>query len=159
MKLSPWGSQVLIDREGCVLTAYEDSVGVLTIGVGHTSAAGEPEVEPGMSIAMSEAWRIFAQDNDMFEEVVNEAITAPMEQHQFDAFTSICFNIGGGAFSSATFVKSFNAGASPDQVTAEILWWDIPSEIVPRRQGEAVQFRDAVYVARIDPMPPPSATA
>jgi lysozyme len=153
MKLSPRGSQVLIDREGCVLTAYEDSVGVLTIGVGHTSAAGEPEVEPGMSIAMSEAWRVFAADNDMFEEVVNEAITAPMEQHQYDAFVSICFNIGGGAFSEATFVESFNMGASPEQVTAEILWWNKPPEIIPRRQGEAVQFRDAVYVARIDPMP------
>ena len=159
MKLSPRGSQVLIDREGCVLTAYYDSVGILNIGVGHTSAAGEPEVEPGMTITMSEAWRIFAQDNDMFEDVVNETITASMAQHQYDAFVSICFNLGEPQFRGATFVKSFNVGASADQVTEEILWWDTPSEIIPRRQGEAVQFRDGIYVARIDPMPPPSATA
>jgi lysozyme len=155
MKLSARGSQVLIDREGCVLTAYQDSVGVWTIGVGHTSAAGEPEVEPGMSIAMSEAWRVFAQDNDMFEEVVNDAISMPMDQHEYDAFVSICFNLGETQFRGATFVESFNAGASTDQVTAEILWWNKPPELVPRRQGEAVQFRDAAYVARIDPMPPP----
>jgi lysozyme len=155
MKLSPRGSQVLIDREGCELTAYLDSVGVLSIGVGHTSAAGPPEVVEGMTITMAEAWAIFARDTDEFEEVVNEAITAPMEQHEFDAFTSICFNLGETQFRSATFVESFNAGAPKEQVTDEILWFNQPPEIIPRRQGEAVQFRDMVYVARIDPMPPP----
>jgi lysozyme len=104
---------------------------------------------------MSEAWRIFAVDTDEFEEVVNDAITAPMEQHEYDALTSIAFNLGETQFRSATFVESFNAGADKQQVTDEILWWDEPPEIIPRRQGEAVEFRDAVYVARIDPMPPP----
>jgi len=156
MKLSPRGSQVLIDREGCVLTAYPDSVGVLTIGVGHTGAAGAPEVTPGMTISMAEAWMIFARDNDTFEDVVRSAIHAPTTQSQYDAFVSIAFNIGGGAFQDATFVKSFNDGAPKEQVTAEILWWNQPPEIVPRRQGEAVQFRDGDYIARINPMPEPS---
>lgn len=154
MKLSPRGSQVLIDREGVMLTAYQDSVGVWTIGVGHTSAAGPPDVYPGMEITMAEAWRIFADDNDLFENVVNDAIEVPMEQHEYDAFVSICFNLGETQFRGATFVKSFNHGAPREQVTNEILLWDIPSEIIPRRQGEAVQYRDGDYVARIDPMPP-----
>jgi lysozyme len=155
MKLSPRGTQVLIDREGCELVAYQDSVGVWTIGVGHTSAAGPPEVTPGLTITMAEAWRIFAGDNDEFEAVVNSTIKVPMEQWQYDAFVSICFNIGAGAFQGATFVESFNDGAPVEQVTNEILWWNQPPEIIPRRQGEATQFRDAVYIARIDPMPPP----
>ena len=155
MKLSARGSQVLIDREGCELTAYYDSVGVLTIGVGHTSAAGAPEVTPGMTITYAQAWQIFAADNNTFEDVVNNTVVAPMDQHEYDAFVSICFNIGGSAFSGATFVKSFNDGAPKQQVTDEILWWDTPSEIIPRRQGEATQFRDTIYIARIDPMPGP----
>ena len=155
MRLSPRGSQVLIDREGCELDAYYDTVGVLTIGVGHTSAAGPPEVTDGMTITMSEAWVIFGRDNDTFEDVVNNAVTAPMTQNQYDALVSICFNLGETQFRSATFLESFNLGADPEQVTDEILWWNEPDEIIPRRQGEAVQFRDNVYVARIDPMPPP----
>jgi len=155
MKLSPRGQQVLIDREGCVLTAYYDSVGVLTIGVGHTSAAGPPKVVPGMTISADEAWEIFAVDNDEFEEVVNRVITAPMEQHEYDAFVSICFNLGEGQFSGATFVKSFNVGAHKNQVCNEIGWWNKPPEIIPRRQGEQLQFRDGDYIARIDPLPPP----
>src|SRR5215472_1243186 len=153
MKLSQRGNQVLADREGCVLTAYKDSVGVLTIGVGHTSAAGPPKVTAGMKITQAEALEIFDRDNNQFEDVVNKAITKPMQQHQYDAFVSIAFNIGGGGFSGSTFVKRFNAGESDQRVTEGILMWNKPPEIIPRRQGEAVQFRDGDYIARIDPMP------
>jgi GH24 family phage-related lysozyme (muramidase) len=152
MKLSAKGSQVLMDREGCELTAYQDSVGVWTIGVGHTSAAGEPKVSKGMVISTDQASDIFALDVRQFEDVVNGAVAQPMEQHQYDAFVSICFNIGGSGFREATFVKSFNMGAGIAKVTEEILWWNKPREIIPRRQAEAVQFRDGKYVARIDPM-------
>lgn len=156
MPMSQRGIQVLTDREGLRLTAYKDSVGVWTIGVGHTSAAGPPEVTPGLKITEKQAFDILAKDLKTFEQSVEKAISKPMEEWQYDAFVSICYNIGGGAFSGATFVKSFNAGAPANQVTNEILWWNKPKEIIPRRQGEAVQFRDQVYVARIDPMPAPS---
>jgi lysozyme len=128
-------------------------VGVLTIGVGHTSAAGAPQVTPGMTITYAQAWEIFAVDNNMFEDVVNDTIEAPMEQHEYDAFVSICFNLGETQFKSATFVQRFNNNESKESVTEAILWWNSPSEIIPRRQGEATQFRDRVYIARIDPMP------
>ena len=157
MILSPRGMQVLIDREGCSLTAYQDSVGVWTVGVGHAATSGTPPIPvEGMVITEKQAWQIFEEDTDEFEEVVNECIEQPMETWEFDAFVSICFNIGGSAFRGATFVERFNADESKDRVTEAILFWNQPSEIIPRRQGEAVQFRDNFYVARIDPMPPPA---
>ncbi len=39
------------DFEGLRLTAYQDSVGVWTIGYGHTG----PEVKPGMTISQAQA--------------------------------------------------------------------------------------------------------
>jgi GH24 family phage-related lysozyme (muramidase) len=36
MKTSTAGRAAISAREGCILTAYKDSAGVLTIGVGHT---------------------------------------------------------------------------------------------------------------------------
>jgi len=42
MDLSAIGKAVLIAREGRRLHAYRDSVGIWTIGIGHTSAAGRP---------------------------------------------------------------------------------------------------------------------
>ena len=155
MKLSLQGQQVLIDREGMELEAYYDSVGTITIGVGHTSAAGLPQVHEGMRITEAEAWVIFSKDSDTFEAVVNDAITVPMEQHHFDAFTSLCFNLGETQFRKATFVECYKAGDF-DGCLEAVLWWNKPPELIPRRQGEYCQLRDGLpYIARIDPIPPP----
>lgn len=146
MKISSAGVAVLRDREGCELTAYCDTAGVLTIGVGHTSMAGAPEVHEGMTITQEEADQIFDRDLDEYEEAVGEAVTAPMAQNEYDAFVSICFNIGAGGFAGSTFVQRFNDGDRQGCAEA-ISWWDTPSEIIPRRNAERVQFLG--YVARV----------
>ncbi len=46
--------------EGCRLTAYKDSGGVWTIGIGHTSAFGQ--VYEGMCISQQDAQLLFASD-------------------------------------------------------------------------------------------------
>ena len=155
--LSDRGTQVLVDREGLELEAYQDSEGYWTIGVGHAETCGRPPIPcEGMTISEDQAFAVFDQDNDVSEAAVRDAVTREMAQHQFDAFVSICHNIGESGFKTSTFVERFNAGASDDEVAEAIGWWNKPPEIVPRRNGEAVQFRDALYVARIDPMPPSS---
>jgi GH24 family phage-related lysozyme (muramidase) len=50
MRTSAGGRKAIAQREGNKLTAYLDSVGILTIGVGHTSAAGVGFVRPGTNI-------------------------------------------------------------------------------------------------------------
>jgi lysozyme len=147
MEISDAGIDVLIEREGIRCEAYQDSVGVWTIGVGHTSAAGPPEVTPGLVITEVQAAEILDADLDEFEAVVNEIITQPMTQFQFDAFTSICFNIGQGAFRDSTFAARFNNNDVLGCAEA-ILMWNKPPEIIPRRQGEYVQFLSG-YIARI----------
>jgi lysozyme len=147
MQMSERGLEVLKEREGCKLTAYYDSVGVLTIGVGHTSAAGPPEVTPGLTITEEEAEEILDRDLDQYEQAVSEAVTADMTQCQFDAYTSLCFNIGPGAFADSTTVERFNMGEIEEAAEA-ILYWNKPPEIIPRRQGEFVQFLGG-YVSRI----------
>jgi lysozyme len=78
-----------------------------------------------------------------------------MPQHHFDAFVSICYNLGETQFRSATFVERYNAEDFGGCLEA-VLWWDKPPEIIPRRQGEYCQLRDGLpYIARVDPVPPP----
>lgn len=141
------GVEVLREREGCKLTAYLDSVGVWTIGVGHTAAAGEPIPCEGMTITQEEADEIFDRDLDAYEHTVADALIVETTPNQFDAFVSICFNIGQSGFTTSTFVERFNAGDIAGCAEA-ILWWDSPSEIVPRRQGEYVQFLGG-YLPRV----------
>jgi lysozyme len=92
------GRAALVAREGCRLSAYRDSAGVPTIGVGHTGRAGPPPVALGMTITRNEAEAIFAADLAPFEAAVLRAVAAPLTQNQFDALVSLAFNIGTRGF-------------------------------------------------------------
>jgi lysozyme len=147
MRTSPTGQSVLLVREGVKTRAYRDSVGVWTIGGGHTSAAGPPKVVPGMTITMAQAKEIFARDLVQYERAVENAVTRELMQNEFDALVSVCYNIGTGAFKKSTIVKRLNAGRAPEEVAAAIMMWTKPAEITSRRQAEADQYLTPYDVA------------
>lgn len=109
MRTSAAGRKAIAVHEGNKLTAYLDSVGVLTIGVGHTSAAGPPVVKKGMKITAAESDEILSRDLAAVEADVNNLVKVPLTQNQFDALVSIVFNIGGPAFRRSTLLKKLNA--------------------------------------------------
>ncbi|GAB4072810.1 peptidoglycan-binding protein [Ancylobacter sonchi] len=138
--MSAIGLAALIAREGRKLTAYKDSVGVWTIGIGHTSGAGAPVPYAGLTITAAEADAIFARDIVKYEDAVRDAIKVGLADHQFDALGSLCYNIGPTGFAGATFVKRINTGDTPARIRAAILMWRKPTEILSRRTAEADQF-------------------
>jgi lysozyme len=148
MKMTDQGRKLLMEREGCKLKAYQDSVGVWTIGVGHTSAAGPPKVRSGDQITQAQAEIIFADDVAEFEDGVTMLLAgAPIAPHQFDAYVSLAFNIGLGAFAASTSLRKFLEGAH-DHAAQAILLWNKPAEIKARRRGEHQQFLNLQHVAR-----------
>jgi len=146
--LSAIGIEALVGREALKTKAYLDSVGIWTIGVGHTAAAGAPIPYKGLTITRDEALAIFARDLQAYEDAVRDAIKVPLADHQFDALGSICFNIGQGGFKGSTFVKRINAGAPASEIRAAILAWRKPAEIISRRTAEADQFQTP-YTTRL----------
>ncbi len=140
MDLSPVGREALEKREGCRLEAYRDSVGVWTIACGVTTASGLIKVTPGLRITEAQADDLNARAFSKYAGYVRAAIgDKPIQQHQFDAFVSIVFNIGPGGFQGSTFLRKFMAG-DPKGCADAILLWKKPAEIIPRRQAEADQF-------------------
>lgn len=139
MDLSPIGRAALKAREGEVLTAYRDSVGVLTIGVGITTASGLIKVTPGLTITAATSDALFTEAVKAYAKPVS-ALGLKLEQHQFDALVSLCFNIGQGGFSGSTVVRRLKAGDIAGAAEA-ILMWNKPAAIISRRQGEYDQFR------------------
>ncbi len=137
--MSPAGRAALTKREGCRLVAYLDSVGVPTIGIGHTGRAGPPTVAMGMTITQAEADAVLARDLASFEFAVNRAVTVPMTQNQFDACVSLAFNIGATGFAGSTVVHKLNAGDIGGAADA-FLMWVRPPELRLRRDGERTQF-------------------
>ena len=148
MELSSKGFDVLHEREGLELTAYLDTTGVLTIGLGHTSAAGPPLVYEEMTITEDQAEEIFRNDCETFRAECGHAVKVALTQYEFDAACSLLFNIGSTNFLGSTFLRLLNEDDKAAAAEAMLLW-NKPPEIVPRRQGEYVQFTEGRYVARV----------
>lgn len=139
MDLSPIGRAALKAREGEVLTAYKDSVGVWTIGVGLTTASGLITVTPGLRITAATSDALFTEAVKAYAKPVND-LGVKLEQHQFDALVSLCFNIGQPKFGASTVARCLKAGDLAGAAEA-ILMWNKPAAIISRRQGEYDQFR------------------
>lgn len=139
MKMSAIGRAVLAAREGVRLTAYKDSVGVWTIGVGHTAACGMPVPRAGLTITAAEADAAFARDLAGFEAAIAKALKVPVSENEFDALVSLAFNVGAVAAAGSTAIRMLNAGNRAGCATA-ILLWKKPASIIDRRDGERDQF-------------------
>lgn len=143
MKMSQGAIDALLKQfEGCKLKAYRCPAGVCTIGYGHTSAAGKPLVNDGMTITQAQANAILASDLVKFEQAVTALLKQPVTQNQFDTLVDFAYNAGVGALRSSTLLKKVNA-AQFDDVPAELMKWtkggpekkSLPG-LVRRRQAE-----------------------
>ena len=144
MKTSQQGLDLLIAREGKRNDAYLDSVGVPTIGVGHTG----PEVHLGLHWTDDQVADALRADLDRFEDAINSSVTVGLEPYRFDALVSFSFNIGVGAFQSSTMRKQINRGQF-ELAALQFDRWHIPASITSRRNGEREQFAGRAFMARI----------
>ncbi|UIZ98219.1 lysozyme [Acinetobacter johnsonii] len=108
MVVSLFGVDLICGFEGERLTAYDDGVGVWTIGFGTTVYPNGIKVKKGDTCTEAQAKAYMANDLKKFESAVNNAVTVPLNQNQFDALVSLAYNIGTGAFSKSTLVKKLN---------------------------------------------------
>ena len=110
MKTSPVGINLITSFEDLRLAAYDDGVGVWTIGYGTTVYPNGIGVKRGDSCTKTQAMSFFQYDLRRFEATVNQAVKVVINQNQFDALVSLTYNIGEGAFKGSTLVKELNAG-------------------------------------------------
>lgn len=98
-------SLTLITRwEGCSLSAYEDSVGVWTIGYGHTLGVAEYlEIAPYQAI-----WWIKSELVKYAKGVTDALPNVTLMPYEYGALTSLCYNIGIDAFANSTLCKKIN---------------------------------------------------
>ncbi len=97
------GLRLIKSFEGLRLNAYQDAVGVWTIGYGTTR-----NVRRGMSISRDQAEKFLQNDLVRFEKAVNDAVKIPINDNQFSALVSFTYNVGSGALRSSTLLKKLN---------------------------------------------------
>lgn len=105
LKLNTAGFSLIKMFEGLRLTAYQDSVGIWTIGYGHTAG-----VKPGQVITSSEAENLLIKDIASTEAGVRKLVPAACTENQFSALVCFAFNVGVGSLSKSTLLKKFIAG-------------------------------------------------
>lgn len=107
--ISDAGLALLCEFEGKRLVAYDDGVGVWSIGFGTTVYPDGARVKPGDRCTEIQARTYMLQDLKKFETVVRQSVHIQLSQNQFDALVSLAYNIGPTAFRHSTLVKKLNA--------------------------------------------------
>ena len=165
-RTSPQGIIEIASKEGIVPAPYWCSAGVLTYGVGHTSAAGYPDparmarefpaTDAELRQGLRDSLNIFRDDLVKYESRVRRATQGiELKQHQFDALVSWDINTGGALWRHPTTRK-------PCQLIQQIqrgdfsgdgfMGWLRPPELRGRREREQALFRDGTYTATSVPI-------
>jgi lysozyme len=126
--------------EGFRSSAYQDSVGVWTIGYGHTGT----DVCAGLTITPAQGQALLASDIAAAATFVNQAVTVALDQDEFDALVDFVFNLGRGAFAGSTLLKELNTG-NFSAAAAQFDLWDraggqVLAGLLRRRQAEEALF-------------------
>ena len=139
MHISEEGIELIKNFEGCELKSYQDSVGVWTIGYGHTK-----EVKEGDEINQEHAEFMLTEEMPEYEGYINNMVKVPLEQNQFDALCSWVYNLGPTNLKNSTLLTVLNQERYKE-VPQEIKRWNkaggvVLNGLIVRRQAEALLF-------------------
>ena len=105
------GLELIKHFEGCELVAYKCPAGVWTIGYGHIKGVSE-----GMTITQEQAEQMLLDELIEYENYINELVTVPLSQNQFDALVSWVYNLGPANLKVSTMLKVLNKGQTESMV-------------------------------------------
>ncbi|QOZ81965.1 MULTISPECIES: lysozyme [Chromobacterium] len=144
MNISANGIKLIQQFEGLRLKAYQDAVGVWTIGYGHTG----PDVTPGLVITQAQADALLARDLSRFETGVTRLVQVPLNQNQFDALVSFSYNLGLGSLQNSTLLRLLNQRDYAGAAAQFPRWNKAGGKVLPgltrRRAAEQALFLQPV---------------
>ena len=116
-KINQRGIDLVKHFEGCYLKAYQDSVGVWTIGYGHTGLQHKDgTVYRGRVITQAKAEELLRYDMRQFEARVETFVKVPLSDDQYAALVSFDFNTGGlGKSTLLRMLNDYNIAGAADQ--------------------------------------------
>jgi lysozyme len=110
MKTSQKGIELIKQFEGCKLKSYKCPASVWTIGYGNTFYLDGSKVLMGQKISQVEADMLLLKLLPKYEATVIKNIKVALNQNQFDALVSFCWNCG----SSQTLFRLVNQKATDE---------------------------------------------
>lgn len=155
MNINKEGLDLIKSFEGCRLVAYDDLQpnktitsmsqvkGTLTIGYGHTAG-----VTVGQVITQIQADNMLKSDMKKYEKYVTDNVKLDLNENQFSALVSFCYNCGVGNL--RTLVK----GRNHAQIAEAILLYNkskgqVLKGLVRRREAERKLFLKAAGASQV----------
>lgn len=137
------GIELIKKFEGCKLKAYQDVVGIWTIGYGSTFYENGFRVREGDEITLERADKLLSLVCLEFAHDIDDLIEVELNNDQFCAILSLVYNIGLGAFEKSTLLKKINDNDS--DAWLEFLKWNkaggkVVNGLVTRRRAEVMLF-------------------
>lgn len=143
MKTSEYGLALIKRFENCSLKPYLDAVNLWTVGYGHRiSPIQVKQYWGGVTQSQAEAWLV--EDVSYFSGGISKSLVKDIPQSEFDAVSSLVFNIGLGAFQTSHLLSFLNEGDSHSASQEFIKWCYAGGRVLPglqkRRQIEQHAF-------------------
>ncbi|MGE3681942.1 MAG: lysozyme [Bdellovibrionales bacterium] len=131
--------------EGYRSKAYLCPAGVWTIGHGTTRYPDGFKVMPGDTCTEEEAEAYLAYDVKEYAAHVKSVVEVRINNNEFCALTSFCYNVGMGNLSRSTLLRLLNAGTPRIEVAEQFARWNrgggkVLRGLVRRRKAEKELF-------------------
>lgn len=142
MDISKNGVNFIANYEGLRLKAYKavPTEKYYTIGYGHYGA----DVKQNMTITKEKALSMFHNDLKGYVQAVNDAVKVPLNQNQFDALVSLCYNIGKNGLKTSSLVARLNKKDYTGAANEFLLWnksgGKVYQGLINRRTAERTLF-------------------
>lgn len=154
MEASPRGIIALAVSEGIAKRSYLDSVGVWTIGVGHTASAGAPDPKQiiGTELSVEQCLALMKKDLSKYEQFVRDAVKVPIAQQEFDALVHFTYNVGPGSLNKSKLLKNLNAGNKQLAFSKGFHGFLKQKELLSRRDKERDMALKGAYGSTVAPI-------
>ncbi len=144
MNTSQTGINLIKGFEGKRLSAYDDGVGVWTIGYGTIKYPNGVRVKKGDTCTDTQAESYLKNDLVKFESAINRLVKVPINQNQFDALSSFTYNLGETNLSKSTLLRKLNSKDYKGAADQFLVWnkagGRVLTGLVRRREAERNLF-------------------
>lgn len=124
---------------GTYVESYRDPVDIWTIGWGFTEGVYE-----GMTMTIPEAEARLKKELEKYEISVLDGVKVDINDNQFSALVSFCYNVGARALFESTLLKLLNQGKYQEAADQFLRWDKAGGQVLPglsrRRRAERSLF-------------------
>lgn len=140
------GIELIKDFEGFRSRPYLDPIGIPTIGYGATYYLDGRRVKmTDPAITKEQGTELLKKMLVEYESSVNTLVITKINQNQFDALVSFCYNLGAANLKKSTLLRKVNVNPDDPSIENEFGKWNkaggrVMSGLTRRRRAESALY-------------------